>query len=90
MEDPRLFIVGLTEYMSQCLVTTACLAYHEFIFFFFLQELLVSEMCSVDRETCRVPWAATPGMDILSVQNMMNRRGINQVKVGKTANRLNL
>ena len=41
----------------------------------------MSEMCSLDGETCRVPWAATPGMDLLSVQIIMNRRGMNQVPV---------
>lgn len=41
----------------------------------------MSEMCSLDGENCRVPWAATPGMDLLSVQIIMNRRGMNQVPV---------
>lgn len=41
----------------------------------------MSEMCSLDGEACRVPWAATPSMDLLSVQIIMNRRGMNQVPV---------
>ncbi|XP_024017675.1 chloride channel protein CLC-e [Morus notabilis] len=45
------------------------------------EELLVSEMCSLDGEKCRIPWAATPSMDLLSVNIIMNRRGLNQVPV---------
>ncbi|PON75175.1 Chloride channel, voltage gated [Parasponia andersonii] len=45
------------------------------------KELLVSEMCSLEGEKCRVPWAATPSMDLLYVQIIMNKRGMNQVPV---------
>ncbi|KAJ0080350.1 hypothetical protein Patl1_24674 [Pistacia atlantica] len=45
-----------------------------------LQELLVSEIC-FDGEKCRVPWTATPSMDLLSVLMTMNRHGISQVPV---------
>ncbi|KAL5562275.1 hypothetical protein UlMin_032022 [Ulmus minor] len=44
------------------------------------KELLVSEMCSYG-EICRVPWVATPSMDLLSVQMIMNRRGMDEVPV---------
>lgn len=46
-----------------------------------LQELLVSDMCSLDGEICRVPWAATPGMNLLSAQMLMKKHGVNQVPV---------
>ncbi|XP_041014388.1 chloride channel protein CLC-e isoform X1 [Juglans microcarpa x Juglans regia] len=45
------------------------------------KELLVSEMCTLDEEICRVPWTATPGMDLLSVQIIMNKHGVSQVPV---------
>ncbi|GKU96152.1 hypothetical protein SLEP1_g9422 [Rubroshorea leprosula] len=45
------------------------------------KELLVSEVCSLDADKCRVPWTATPSMDLLSVQIIMNRHGISQVPV---------
>ncbi|KAF4373927.1 hypothetical protein F8388_007833, partial [Cannabis sativa] len=45
------------------------------------KEVLVSEMCSLDGGNCRVPWAATPSMDLLYVQMIMNKRGIDEVPV---------
>ncbi|KAK9286732.1 hypothetical protein L1049_015135 [Liquidambar formosana] len=45
------------------------------------KELLVSEMCSSDGEKCRVPWTATPGMDLLSAQIIMNKLGVSQLPV---------
>ncbi|KAM7257386.1 hypothetical protein ACFE04_013127 [Oxalis oulophora] len=45
------------------------------------QELLVSEMCLLDCGNCRVPWAATPNLDLLYAEMMMNRNGANQVPV---------
>lgn len=38
-------------------------------------------MCTLDGEICRVPWTATPGMDLLSVQIIMNKHGVSQVPV---------
>ncbi|EXB40463.1 Chloride channel protein CLC-e [Morus notabilis] len=52
------------------------------------EELLVSEMCSLDGEKCRIPWAATPSMDLLSVNIIMNRRGLNQVPVSSSNERV--
>lgn len=46
-----------------------------------LQELLVSEMCTLDGEICQVPWTATPGMDLLFAQMIMTKHGISQVPV---------
>ncbi|GMI64550.1 chloride channel E, CHLORIDE CHANNEL E [Hibiscus trionum] len=43
--------------------------------------LLVSEICSLDGAKCKVPWAATPTMDILSAETIMNKHGLNQVPV---------
>ena len=48
-----------------------------------LQVLSVSEMCSLDGEICRVPWTATPSMDLLSAQISMNKYGMSQVPVVK-------
>lgn len=48
-----------------------------------LQMLSVSEMCSWNGEICRVPWTATPSMDLLSAQFSMNKYGMNQVPVVK-------
>ncbi|XP_024933382.3 chloride channel protein CLC-e isoform X2 [Ziziphus jujuba] len=45
------------------------------------KELLVSEMCSMDGEICRVPWVATPSMNLLSAQMIMNRHGMNELPV---------
>ncbi|KAK9987499.1 hypothetical protein SO802_027738 [Lithocarpus litseifolius] len=45
--------------------------------------LSVSEMCSLDGEICRVPWTATPSMDLLSAQISMNKYGMSQVPVVK-------
>uniref|UniRef100_A0A2N9J4A5 Chloride channel protein n=1 Tax=Fagus sylvatica TaxID=28930 RepID=A0A2N9J4A5_FAGSY len=47
------------------------------------KELLVSEICSLDGEICQVPWTATPSMDLLSAQMIMNKYGLNQVPVVK-------
>ncbi|KAM7272755.1 hypothetical protein ACFE04_027418 [Oxalis oulophora] len=44
-------------------------------------QLLVSEMCLLDCGNCRVPWAATPNLDLLYAEMMMNRNGANQVPV---------
>lgn len=41
----------------------------------------MSEMCSLDGKKCRVPWAATPGMNLLSAQMLMKKHGVNQVPV---------
>lgn len=38
-------------------------------------------MCSLDGGNCRVSWAATPGMDLLYVQMIMNKLGMNEVPV---------
>ncbi|XP_022763849.1 chloride channel protein CLC-e isoform X3 [Durio zibethinus] len=43
--------------------------------------LLVSEICSPDGAKCKVPWAATPTMDILSAEMIMNKHGLSQVPV---------
>ncbi|XP_038996002.1 chloride channel protein CLC-e-like [Hibiscus syriacus] len=43
--------------------------------------LLVSEICSLDSAKCKVPWTATPTMDILSAEMIMNKHGLNQVPV---------
>ncbi|KAK8586117.1 hypothetical protein V6N13_130642 [Hibiscus sabdariffa] len=43
--------------------------------------LLVSEICSLDGAKCKVPWTATPTMDILSAEMIMNKHGLNQVPV---------
>ncbi|KAK1576098.1 hypothetical protein Q3G72_010932 [Acer saccharum] len=45
------------------------------------KELLVSEICLLDGEKCRVPWTATPSMDLLSALKIMNRHGVSQVPV---------
>ncbi|XP_065852503.1 chloride channel protein CLC-e [Euphorbia lathyris] len=45
------------------------------------KELLVSEICSLDGEKCRVPWSANPSMDLFSVQLIMDRYGLSQVPV---------
>lgn len=45
------------------------------------KELLVSEMCSLDGEKCRVPWTVTPGMNLFSAQMIMNTLGVNQLPV---------
>lgn len=41
----------------------------------------MSEICKLDGEICRVPWAATPSMDLLSAEMIMNRHGVNQAPV---------
>lgn len=38
-------------------------------------------MCTLDGEICGVPWTATPGMDLLSAQIIMNKHGVSQVPV---------
>ncbi|KAM5562869.1 chloride channel protein CLC-e [Rosa sericea] len=45
------------------------------------KELIVCEMCSSDGEVCKVPWTATPSMDLFSAQNIMNRYEVNQIPV---------
>ncbi|CAB4321387.1 unnamed protein product [Prunus armeniaca] len=45
------------------------------------KELIVSEMCSLNGEVCQAPWTATPSMNLLSAQNIMNRYGMNQIPV---------
>ncbi|KAM4089658.1 hypothetical protein ACJW30_07G168200 [Castanea mollissima] len=45
--------------------------------------LSVSEMCSLNGEICRVPWTATPSMDLLSAQFSMNKYEMSQVPVVK-------
>lgn len=45
------------------------------------KELLVTELCSLDGKGCQVPWIAKPSMDLLSVQIIMDRHGVNQVPV---------
>ncbi|WCJ28609.1 H(+)/Cl(-) exchange transporter ClcA [Euphorbia peplus] len=45
------------------------------------EELLVSEVCSLDGEKCRVAWTAKPSMDLFSVQLIMDRYGVSQVPV---------
>ncbi|KAJ7001947.1 chloride channel protein CLC-e isoform X1 [Populus alba x Populus x berolinensis] len=45
------------------------------------KELLVSELCSLDGKRCQAPWIAKPSMDLLSVQIIMDRHGVNQVPV---------
>ncbi|XVF01686.1 hypothetical protein REPUB_Repub04eG0109800 [Reevesia pubescens] len=42
---------------------------------------LVSEMCSTDGAKCKVPWTATPTMDILSAEMIMKKHGLSQVPV---------
>lgn len=64
----------------------ACCNYHIRLlilidWLFLYQELLVSELCSLDGKRCQVPWIAKPSMDLLSVQIIMDRHGVNQVPV---------
>ena len=47
------------------------------------QGLVVSEICSLDGEICRVPWTATPSMDILTAKTVMKNLGVSQVPVVK-------
>lgn len=51
--------------------------------YFVGQELVVSEICSLDGKICRVPWTATPSMDILTAKMIMKNLGVNQVPVVK-------
>ncbi|XWS54415.1 hypothetical protein CRYUN_Cryun10bG0087500 [Craigia yunnanensis] len=43
--------------------------------------LLVSEICSPDGAKCKLPWTATPAMDILSAEMIMDKYGLSQVPV---------
>lgn len=43
--------------------------------------LFVSELCSPDGGKCKLPWTATPTMDILSAEMAMNKHGLSQVPV---------
>ncbi|TYH94010.1 hypothetical protein ES332_A12G012300v1 [Gossypium tomentosum] len=43
--------------------------------------LLVSEICSSDGAKCKVPWTATPTMDILSAEMIMNKYDLSHVPV---------
>ncbi|EOX98969.1 Chloride channel protein CLC-e isoform 2, partial [Theobroma cacao] len=45
------------------------------------KELLVSEICSLDSAKCKVPWTATPTMDLLSAEIIMTKHGLSQVPV---------
>ncbi|XP_050366349.1 chloride channel protein CLC-e isoform X2 [Argentina anserina] len=45
------------------------------------KELIVYEMCSSDGEVCKVPWTATPTMDLFSAQKIMNRYEMNEIPV---------
>ncbi|KAJ8767036.1 hypothetical protein K2173_012547 [Erythroxylum novogranatense] len=45
------------------------------------KDFLVSEMCSLDGQKCQVTWTARPSMDLLSVQMIMDMRGIKCVPV---------
>ncbi|CAL5377871.1 unnamed protein product [Camellia sinensis] len=45
------------------------------------EELLVSEVCSLNGEKCRVLWTITPGMNLFSAQIIMNRHGVSQLPV---------
>ncbi|OMP03872.1 Cystathionine beta-synthase, core [Corchorus olitorius] len=45
------------------------------------KELLVSEVCSSDSAKCKVSWTATPAMDLLSAEMIMNKHGLTQVPV---------
>ncbi|OMP05338.1 Cystathionine beta-synthase, core [Corchorus capsularis] len=45
------------------------------------KELLVSEVCSSDSAKCKVSWTATPTMDLLSAEMIMNKHGLTQVPV---------
>ncbi|XP_021300700.1 chloride channel protein CLC-e [Herrania umbratica] len=45
------------------------------------KELLVSEICSLDSAKCKVPWTATPAMDLLSAEIIMTKHGLSQVPV---------
>lgn len=47
------------------------------------QEVVVSEICSLDGEICRVPWTATPSMDVLTARMIMKKLGVTQVPVVK-------
>ncbi|OVA15769.1 CBS domain [Macleaya cordata] len=46
-----------------------------------VQKLIVSEMCNLSEEKCRVLWTATPDMNLLSAQGIMNTLGVNQLPV---------
>lgn len=45
------------------------------------KEHLVSEMCLMNGKKCQVPWTATPCMDLLSAQIIMNKHGMNYIPV---------
>ncbi|KAF6160892.1 hypothetical protein GIB67_025427 [Kingdonia uniflora] len=46
-----------------------------------VQKLYVSQLCHMNGETCKVSWTATPDMNLLSAQGIMNRHGITQLPV---------
>ncbi|KAI3964019.1 hypothetical protein MKX01_014300 [Papaver californicum] len=46
-----------------------------------VQNLTVSEMCDLKEGKCRVLWTATPDMNLLSVESVMDTLGINQLPV---------
>ncbi|KAL0536926.1 hypothetical protein IC582_025889 [Cucumis melo] len=46
-----------------------------------LKDVVVSEICSLDGKMCRVPWTATPSMDILTAKMIMKNLGVTQVPV---------
>ncbi|KAM3004780.1 hypothetical protein FF2_034992 [Malus domestica] len=45
------------------------------------KELIVSQLCSWNREVCRVPWTAAPTMTLLSAQNIMTKFRMDQISV---------
>ncbi|GAV84795.1 CBS domain-containing protein/Voltage_CLC domain-containing protein [Cephalotus follicularis] len=45
------------------------------------KEVLVSELCSLADKKCRVPWTATPCMDLFSAEMIMNRHSVSHVPV---------
>ncbi|XP_056169931.1 chloride channel protein CLC-e isoform X1 [Syzygium oleosum] len=45
------------------------------------QELLVSELCSLEDGKCQVPWTAVPSMNLLYARTCMNRHGLSHVPV---------
>lgn len=46
-----------------------------------VQNLTVSEMCDLKEGKCRVLWTATPDMNLLSVESVMDTLGVDQLPV---------
>jgi hypothetical protein len=51
------------------------------IWFFLLQETLVSELCVLNGGICSIPCTATPDMELSHAQMIMKEHGVSQVPV---------